>query len=76
MYPGNNDLSSLLINYLKCNCIAKGGCGANPIEFFKSDPINQGLLTTIGKISQNGIQEFFEERKKTENLFDEAVKNF
>ena len=51
LYPGNNDLTTLLINHLKCNCIVKGGCGANPIEFFKTDPINQSLLTTIGKIS-------------------------
>ena len=34
LYQGNQDLASLLSNYIKCNSIAKGGCGLG-IEFFK-----------------------------------------
>jgi tetratricopeptide (TPR) repeat protein len=74
LYNGNQDLASLLINYLKCNCIVKGGCGTNPIEFFKTDAVNVAVLTYLGKVNQMAIQEFFEERKRAEAMFDEAVR--
>lgn len=73
LYSGNNDLAALLINYIKCHSIAKGGCGLG-IEFFKSEALNVRLFTYLGKVSQQGISEFFEERKRTETMFDEAVK--
>jgi hypothetical protein len=44
------------------------------VEFFKSEPLNVKLFTYLGKVSQQGIQEFFEERKRAENMFDEACK--
>ncbi len=44
------------------------------IEFFKQDPLNQTLLTYLGKVSQSTLQEFSEERKRAEIMFDEAVK--
>lgn len=75
LYPGNQDLSALLVNYLKCICIVKGGCGASPIEFFKTDPVNASILTYLGKVNQASIQEFFEERKRAEAMFDEAVRS-
>ena len=37
LYNGNQDLSSLLVNYIKCNSIVKGASG---MDFFKSDPLN------------------------------------
>ena len=73
MFAGNQDLSSLLVNYIKCYSIARGGCGMG-LEFFKSDPLNQKLFTYLGKINQNMLQEFFHERKATESMFDEAVR--
>ena len=39
LYPGNADLASMLVNYIKCNAIARGGCGMG-IEFLKSEPLN------------------------------------
>ena len=38
LYAGNNDLASLLVNYIKCNTL-RGGCGMG-LEYFKSDPVN------------------------------------
>jgi len=55
IYPGNADLTALLTNYIKCNCIVKGGCGSNAIEFLKTDPANVSALTTLGKINQGAI---------------------
>ena len=75
LYSGNSDLAVLLTNYIKCNCIVKGGCGSNAIEFLKTDPINVSALTYLGKVNQTAIQEFFEERKRSETIFDEAVRN-
>ena len=72
LYVGNNDLASLLVNYIKCNTI-RAGCGQGN-EFFKTDPLNQKLFTYLGRINQGLIGEFFEERKTAENMFDEAVK--
>lgn len=51
-----------------------GGCGLG-LDFFKSDPLNQKLLVYLGKVNQAMFNEFFEERKKAENMFDEVVKN-
>ncbi len=73
MYNGNQDLAALLVNYIKCYSIARGGCGMG-LEFFKSEPLNQKLFTYLGKINQPVLQEFFEERKRAESMFDEAVK--
>jgi len=73
LYSGNNDLASLLVNYVKCHSIARGGCGMG-VEFFKSEPLNVQLFTYLQKVSQPGLQEFFEDRKRAEAMFDEAVK--
>lgn len=73
LFQGNADLASLLTNYVKCNAITRGGCGLG-VEFLKSDPLNQKLFTYLGKVSAQSVQEFFEERKRAELLFDEAVK--
>jgi hypothetical protein len=51
LYPGNHDLASLLLNYIKCNSIVNGGCGLG-IEFFKADSLNIKLFTFLGKVSQ------------------------
>lgn len=73
LYPGNNDLAALLVNYVKCHSIARAGCGMG-VEFFKSEPLNVKLFTYLQKVSQPSLQEFFEERKRAEAMFDEAVK--
>jgi len=73
LFQGNADLSSLLVNYVKCDAITRGGCGLG-VEFLKNDPLNQKLFTYLGKVSAQSVQEFFEERKRAEQLFDEAVK--
>jgi hypothetical protein len=72
-WAGNTDLAALLVNYVKCYSIARGGCGLG-IDFFKSEALNVKLITLLGKISQPGIAEFFDERKRAEAMFDEAVK--
>lgn len=51
LFAGNQDLASLINNYIKCNSIVKGGCGMG-IEFFKQEPLNQQLFTYLGKVSQ------------------------
>jgi hypothetical protein len=72
LYAGNNDLSSLIVNYIKCHTINSGlGQG---LEFFKSDPTNQKLLVYLGKINQQLLAGFFEERKLAESMFDDAVR--
>jgi hypothetical protein len=49
LYAGNNDLGSLLVNYIKCNTIRSGtGLG---LDFFKNDPLNQKLFVYLGKVS-------------------------
>jgi len=73
LYVGNQDLSVLLVNYIKCYSIAKGGCGMG-LEFFKTDQDVQKLFAYLGKINQSMLQEFSEERKKAEAMFDEALK--
>ena len=50
LYQGNADLACLLVNYVKCNAIAQGGCGLG-VEFLKSEPLNQKLFTYLGKVS-------------------------
>lgn len=72
LHVGNNDLSSLLLNYIKCNTI-RAGCGIGN-EFFKNDPLNQRLFGYLGRINQGLIAEFFEQRKLAEDMFEEAVK--
>ena len=71
LYSGNQDLTALLVNYIKCNAIVKGGSGG--LEFFKSDPLNQTLFTYLGKVNTQSLHEFLDERKKAENIFDEAA---
>lgn len=75
LYNGNQDLASLLLNYIKCYSVARGGCGLG-LDFFKSEPLNQKLFTYLGKINQPILQEFFEERKRAETMFEEAVRSF
>jgi len=74
LYPGNQDLAALLTNYVKCNSIVKGGCGLG-IDFFKQDQLTTQLFTYLGKVSQAVLDEFKEDRKKAEAMFDEALKN-
>lgn len=69
---GNNELGSLLINYIKCNGIRNGiGHG---IDFFKNDELNKKLFVYLAKVNtQIGIS-FFDDRKFAEKMFDEALK--
>lgn len=46
LYPGNNDLAALLVNYIKCNTM-KNGSGMG-LDFFKSDPLNLTLIGFLG----------------------------
>jgi hypothetical protein len=73
LYPGNMDLAAILVNYIKATTLAKGHIGVG-IEYFKSDPLIQRLFTCLGKVSPLLLQEFQEERKRAELMFDEAVK--
>lgn len=43
------------------------------VDFFKQDPLNQKLFNYLSKISD--CQDFFDERKKSEAMFDEAIKH-
>lgn len=72
IYATNHDLGSLLVNYIKCNSIVQGGCGMG-VDFFKQDPLNQKLFNYLNKVSD--VQDFFDERKKSEAMFDEAIKH-
>lgn len=72
LYLGNNDLASLLVNYIKCHYMLNG-CGQGN-DFFKSNALSQKLFTYLGKVNQGLLSEFFEERKKAEVMFDEALK--
>lgn len=74
MYHGNNDLAALLTNYIKCNAIYNG-CGAGT-EFYKNDETNKKLFGYLLKVNKDVHTEFFEERKKAESKFDEAVRQF
>ena len=49
LYAGNNDLSSLLINYIKCNGMKNGIGGGN--EYFKTDELNKKLFTYLYKVN-------------------------
>jgi hypothetical protein len=71
LFAGNNDLASLLMNYIKCNTMRNGiGMGT---DFFKSDPLNMRLFTYLGKVNPTMVAEFLEERKNAESMFDQAV---
>lgn len=72
LYSGNNDLSSILVNYIKCHTATSGS--GQGLEFFKSDPLNQKLFLYLGKINQQMLAGFFEERRAAESMFDDAVK--
>jgi hypothetical protein len=50
LYAGNVDLACLLVNYVKCNAVARGGCGMG-VDFLKAEPLNQRLFTYLGKVS-------------------------
>jgi tetratricopeptide (TPR) repeat protein len=68
LYNGNNDLSALLVNYIKCNVISNGV--GNGSEFLKNDELNKRLLGYLGKVNKELFTEFFEERKVAESKFD------
>lgn len=72
LYSGNQDLACMLVNFIKVNAVTKGQPGGG-LEFFKADPINQKLFGYLSKVSQPLLQEFFEERKQAETMFDEAL---
>ncbi len=72
LYNGNNDLAALLTNYIKCNAIYNG-CG-NGADFYKNDETNKKLFGYLMEVSKELHGEFFEERKKAEASFDEAVR--
>jgi len=42
-------------------------------EYFKSDELNKKLFIYLQKINQTMIPEFFEERKKADKMFEEAL---
>ena len=72
LYAGNYDLASQLLNNIKCNTIRSGtGMG---LEFFKNDPLNQKLFVYLGKVNQQALAGFFEQRKVAEQMFDDAVR--
>jgi hypothetical protein len=49
LFIGNNDLASLIVNFIKCNVIRNGlGQGA---EFLKSDELNKKLIAYLLKIN-------------------------
>jgi hypothetical protein len=50
LYAGNNDLGSLLVNYIKCHTV-RSGTGQG-LDFFKNDPLNQKLIVYLGKVNQ------------------------
>ena len=73
LYHGNNDLSALILNYIKCNAISNGF--GNGTEYFKNDELNKKLFAYLLKVNKDLHNEFFEERKEAEDKFDEAVKS-
>lgn len=72
LYNGNNDLAALLTNYIKCNAI-NNGCG-NGTDFYKNDETIKKLFGYLLKVNKDLHNEFFEDRKKAEASFDEAVR--
>mmetsp|Transcript_26553 Transcript_26553/g.19903 ORF Transcript_26553/g.19903 Transcript_26553/m.19903 type:complete len:268 (+) Transcript_26553:184-987(+) len=72
LYNGNNDLAALLVNYIKCAVINQG-CGFGD-EFFGEDELMKKLLGYLKLVSKDLAGEFFEDRKRAEAKFDEALK--
>ena len=72
LYLGNNDLASLLVNYIKCNAI-KNGSGLGT-DAFRTDDLNVKLFTYLQKVNPTLANGFFEERKVAERMFDDALK--
>ena len=68
------DLQALLVNYVKCYSIARGGVGMG-VDFLKADALTQKLFALIGKLNAQAVQEYFGERKAAEDMFDQAVKS-
>ena len=64
MYLGNNDLGTLLLNYIKCSAV-RNGCGGGS-EQFKTDEFYKRLFGYIQKVSPALVNVFFEERKSAE----------
>ena len=71
LFGGNNDLASLLVNYLKCNTMRNGVGLGN--EFFKADELSIKLFSYLNKINPAMCAEFFEDRKKASDMFDQAL---
>ena len=60
----NQDLSSLLVNYIKCNIIQNGqGQG---MEFLKSDPLNKTIFGYLVRMKSESAREIFIERQEAE----------
>lgn len=72
LYSGNNDLATLLVNYIKCLAMVNGYGNTN--DFLKSDETCLKLLGYLQKVSPALLSGFSEERKKSEAMFNEALK--
>ena len=73
LYSGNNDLATLLVNYIKCNAM---GCGVGSgTDFFKNDDLNKKLFAYLARVSKDMHTEFFAERSEAELKFDKALKS-
>ena len=72
MHAGNNDLGSLLVNYINCNTIKNGV--AIGTEFLKSDELNKKLFEYLKRVSPGLATGIIEDRKQAENMFNEALK--
>ena len=80
--PTNNDLATLIFNYIKCNAIKNGhlsivieGYKENGLQsFLRTDELSIKLFTILSKMQSPLAKEFFEERQQAEAMFDSAVK--
>jgi hypothetical protein len=72
LFVGNNDLACLIVNYIKCLAIQNGCC--NEADYFKENDKNKKLFSYLQKVNPSVYNEFFEERKSAEMMFNEALK--
>ena len=70
LQPTNNELASLIFNYIKCNAIKNGhlsivieGYKENGLQsFLRTDELSIKLFTLLSKMQSPLAKEFFEER--------------
>lgn len=72
LYAGNNDLASLLVNYIKCSAI-RDGVGQSS-DVFKTDEHYKRLFEYLSIVSKGMADEFFDQRKKAGAMFEQALK--